>query len=412
MNIPKFVFDELDKIAKDEGFIDYEIEQESGSKHGDGFLAKLLAVTLTGKRKIGGQIDDSKLHLMCKLLPENLDRRDLFDSSIIFEHEIYVYNKVLAAFDKFQCEKSIAFEDRFTEYPKCYATASDLEKGEHVIIMENLKSVGYSLWDKTKRIDYETVCLYMNALGKFHALSFALRDQKPKVFDEISDFEDIVIKIMHRDDTMEKMLAGGFDIGLNILDQPNEREILQSMKDNCKDETLRLLSKELAGKFYVLNHGDSWNNNLFYSNGDNVKPQKIYLLDWQLTRCASPGLDIAYYLMSSTNKQVRERYYDLLKVYHKSLSDLMRKLGSDANKWLTLDALIEQLKTVGKYGVIMAPCLLQIMVSDPKNIIDMDGITKDSKSVTEIGTLDELTSKEFKERLSDVIKDGIRFGWI
>lgn len=135
------------------------------------------------------------------------------------------------------------------------------------------------------------------------------------------------------------------------------------------------------------------------------------LLDWQITRCGSPGLDIAYYLMSSTNKQVRARYYDLLKVYHNSLSNLMRKLGSDPDKWFTLDDLIDQLKAVGKFGVLMAPSLLQIMVSDPKNIIDMDGITKDTKGVTEFATLDESSSSLLKERLSDVIKDAIRFEW-
>lgn len=116
--------------------------------------------------------------------------------------------------------------------------------------------------------------------------------------------------------------------------------------------------------------------------------------------------------MSSTNKKVRERFDDLLEVYHKSLSNLMRKLGSDSNKWFTLDDLINQLKTVGKYGVMLAPCLLQIIVSDPKNIMDMDGITKESKDITEFATLDELTANEFKQRLSDVIKDAVRFGWI
>lgn len=115
--------------------------------------------------------------------------------------------------------------------------------------------------------------------------------------------------------------------------------------------------------------------------------------------------------MTSTNKQVRERYHDLLKVYHSSLSSLMQKLGSDASKWFTLDDLICQLKAVGKFGVIMAPLALQVLVSDPKNIIDMDGVTKGSE-LTEIATLDEATSNEFKKRLSDVVKDAIRFGWI
>lgn len=271
MSISNFVIVELDRIAKNEGFIEYKIEQEAGSKHGDGFVATMLAVTLIGKRKIGDIIDDSKLHLMCKLLPENVNRRDLFDTSTIFEHEIYVYNEILSAFDQFQREKNIPSEDRFNEYPKCFGTASDLEKGEHVIIMENLKCTGYGMWDKTKLIDYETVCLYMKTLGKLHALSFALRDQKPDVFDRISRFEDVLVRLLKRDDTMKVMLEGGLDKGVSNLDQPAERKVLEDLKTDCKDEMIRLLNPELAGKFYVIGHGDSWNNNLFYSNEGKVR---------------------------------------------------------------------------------------------------------------------------------------------
>lgn len=109
---------------------------------------------------------------------------------------------------------------------------------------------------------------------------------------------------------------------------------------------------------------------------------------------------------------MRERYYDLLRVYYNSLSKLMRKLGSDPNDWFTFDDLVEQMKVVGKYGILMAPTLLEVLVSDPKNIVDLDGITKDSKPVIEFATLDASESKLYKERLSDVIKDAIRLGWI
>lgn len=270
MSITNFVRVELEKIAKNEGFIEYKIEQEPGSKHGDGFIAKMLAVTLAGKRKIGDKISDSKLHLMCKLLPENQDRRDMFDSSSIFEREIHVYNKILRAFEEFQSDKNVPIEDRFTEYPKCFATASDWDKDEHIIIMENLKSIDYNLWDKRIPVDYATVCLYMEALGKLHAISFALRDQKPNVFDEMSDMEDIMVKLFNRDDMLENMFKGGLDKGLSLLDRPDQKKILEDFKSNCKEEIIRLLNKESAGKFYVIGHGDSWNNNLFYSNEGQV----------------------------------------------------------------------------------------------------------------------------------------------
>lgn len=90
----------------------------------------------------------------------------------------------------------------------------------------------------------------------------------------------------------------------------------------------------------------------------------------------------------------------------------MRKLGSEADDWLTFDDLIDQVKAVGKYGVMMAPSLLEVMVSDPKNIVNLDDVTKDSKTVTEFATLDESESKLYRQRLSDVIEDAVRFGWV
>lgn len=271
MPISEFVAVELDKIARNEGFLDYEIEKEPGSKHGDGFVANMLAVTLVGKRKVGAKITDSKLHLMCKLLPENSDRCDMFDTASIFEREIYVYNKIFGTFDQFQSEKNIPMEDRFTEHPKSYGTASDTANGQHVIIMENLKSTGYGLLDRTDQVDYRTVCLFMKALGKLHAISFALRDQKPKLFDEISALDDIIVRLLNRNNIFEMMLQGGIDKGLSLLDQQEDREILENIKINFKDEVIRLLDKKLAGDFYVLCHGDSWNNNLFYSNEGKVR---------------------------------------------------------------------------------------------------------------------------------------------
>lgn len=270
MTISNFVLAELDRIAKAEGFIDYKIEQEAGSKHGDGFVAKMLAVTLTGKRKIGNEITTSELPLMCKMLPENLERRDVFESELIFEHEIFVYDKVLRALEQFQREKSVPIDERFTEFPKCYAAVSDGDKGEQVIIMENLKSKGFGLLDKTK-VDYDAVCLYMKVLGKLHAVSFALRDQKPEVFDEIASFEDLLVRLMSKGNPiMHHMLEGGIDKALSNLDQSNERKIVEDMKTTCVEEVTRLLKRDAGGKFCVLGHGDSWNNNLFYSNDGTV----------------------------------------------------------------------------------------------------------------------------------------------
>lgn len=142
------------------------------------------------------------------------------------------------------------------------------------------------------------------------------------------------------------------------------------------------------------------------------KESKVCFLDFQFGRCCSPALDIAGYLLASTNKQVLERCDDLLKVYHNALNDLMRKLGSDPNIWFTLDDLVAQLKTVGRYGLIVAASTIQVELADPQNVCDLNDVKDASQTPTDLATLDELTSNIFKERISDAVKYAKRFGWV
>lgn len=52
----------------------------------------------------------------------------------------------------------------------------------------------------------------------------------------------------------------------------------------------------------------------------NNVPVDIRLLDWQITRWASPACDLVYYLFCSTSKVFRDIHYeDLLAEYYKSL---------------------------------------------------------------------------------------------
>ncbi len=125
----------------------------------------------------------------------------------------------------------------------------------------------------------------------------------------------------------------------------------------------------------------------------------------------SPVLDLSYYLLTSTTKELRLRYDDLIKVYHSSMSELITKLGSDPQKLCPFDELNSQLKQFGVYGVIMAPVLLQVIASDSQNIIDMDTIEADTSTI-DFATFDDRSKVTYRERVSDALQDAIKFEWI
>lgn len=135
------------------------------------------------------------------------------------------------------------------------------------------------------------------------------------------------------------------------------------------------------------------------------------MVDFQLLRLTSPVIDISYYLCTSTNADIHARFNDLLHVYYNALATFLTKLGSDPKKLFTFDDLEDQFRQFGKFGLIFSPILVGVMVSDSKDIIDMDSIKSDSQ-VNGLATLNEKTKIMLKERMSSVIQLAIKNGWV
>lgn len=266
---PEYLAEYLNKIAKEEGFIEHTLHYESGSNHGDGFMATMVAVTIKGKRMVDLE-NEKKLSLMCKLLPDNKARREFFNSVIVFEREVVVYNDILPMFNKFQTERNISLKDGFFEYPKCYLAVADATKDHYVIIMENVKVSGYELWDKMKPVDFDTSSIFLATLGRFHGLSFALRDQKPELFQKLLGLNDI-LSIMVESPNIMTMMTNSMDKAIEHLIREDEINILKKLKEVYKPLIQKLFASNAAGQFGILIHGDCWNNNFCFLSDENVR---------------------------------------------------------------------------------------------------------------------------------------------
>lgn len=135
------------------------------------------------------------------------------------------------------------------------------------------------------------------------------------------------------------------------------------------------------------------------------------MVDFQLLRWTSPVIDISYFLCTSTTSDIHQRYNDLLHIYYNSLATFLTRLGSDPRELFTFEDLQDQFQQFGKYGLIFAPILVGVMVSDSKDIIDMDSIKHDTEA-NGLVTLNEKTKILLKERMSSVIQLAINSGWV
>lgn len=264
--LPDYVLDLIAKIAKDEGFIDYKINLKPGSNHGDNFLGVMTSATITGIRNN----NDEQLHLLCKLAPSNSMRRQEFQSVAVFQRETLMYNKILPLLAKFQKEKGLPLDYCFTAYPKCYVAIADEENDQFLVIMEDLRPQGFTMWPKNKVVAVNHASCVVEQLAKLHAISFAIKDQRPKLYEELKEVKDLFGNFFKSENLVHAMNMG-FDRAIGALENKEHVKIAEEVKENGRQLFQDCLTDGACEPFGVIGHGDCWTNNILYRYAEGVK---------------------------------------------------------------------------------------------------------------------------------------------
>lgn len=398
------LLEQLDVVAKAEGFGEYTIEHEAGSNNGDGFNGTMIAVTIIGKHR------DDRLSLICKLKIANETRQENFQADLIFDREVLMYNTILPALESFQREHGLNAGDGLRAYPKCYLATN--EQANAVIIMENLRASGHAMWDKRKTMQIENVKLLVEQLALMHGVSVAIRHQRPELFAEWQKLPNIFAE-MAKGKAIQGMIISSYDRASGLLADQRHIDIMQAFKNDWLPINVKRMDERVLGAYSVLIHGDCWNNNMMFKTNDDGT-QSICIVDWQMSRVSSPAVDLGYFLFSSTEKSLRDRHWDeLLRLYYSKFSDIMRRCGTDPDKFYTFDDLLGQLRDHAVFGVLCAPILISVMVAEPDQLVNVDEMVQNENDQEHhLAVLDTRTEAMFKQRISDVMVDAIEYGWL
>ncbi|KAK5642398.1 hypothetical protein RI129_008565 [Pyrocoelia pectoralis] len=408
---PATNIDKRVQVLVEEAFPNHEIlEVSNGSENGNNFLGLISEVTVS-KKKEDHQHDTS--YIILKTAPQEEYNRKVFPIRDIYQREIFTYNDILSEFLKIQVEKKLTAG--FQTFPKIYLTSSD--NLQEALLMENMKKKGFKHINHRVGIDYPHALLVMKELGKFHALSYAMRDQKPKIFNEWADdcaecffsnnyWSDLAIKAISK---LTKDVINSFP--------PNEHEeerkalekfvnILPTVYKNI------FVIKEDDRKYAVINHGDLEIRNLLFKYGDfgNTEiPTELSMLDWQLARFASPALDILFFIFVCTDKGLREHYYmQLIESYYQSLSDFLEKLGSDPKTALPYEVLLQHLEKFAGFGLFTAIWFNATNLKESDDVPDYYSTDCDDVLVTMMTTVPK---RGYLQRTRDVVTDMIKYGY-
>jgi hypothetical protein len=228
----------------------------------------------------------------------------IFRSSEFFRNEINFYNVIAEGLKQFQSVKTDA-KYPFTEIANCLST----HVGENLhdfLAIESLTPSGYETASRQEAMNIHLTRLIMRTLGRFHAMSFVIRDQSPKLFEEMTSclnetyyaarlkpwYEDFIkIQIEIALDTVSKIYGG-----TEIEEKAKKFLTEGSLYDKMVHMT------HTRNRFSVIGHGDCWTPNfLIHStkiDGKSV-PVQAKMIDFQLSRYASPVVDIGNEIFDS-----------------------------------------------------------------------------------------------------------------
>lgn len=259
INVTPYMRAALDKVAVAEGFVNYEINVIHGSGVGDGFVGLVFRAIIQENES------DKKLIVVVKTPPENQARRAMMGSLELFEREVRIYTEVLPAFVNFQKMMNVKPELGFFEFPKCFFAEYSKEQDDSIIIMEDLKESGYKMWDKFKPTNFEHAKLIFSALGRLHAVSFAMKELQPESFEPLKAFGDLLAPKMG-EENFKMMLTGMIDRAIGTLDENDtrRRNRVLRLKEDLPSMMIEVTSGAKAEPFAVLGHGDCWSNNFMY----------------------------------------------------------------------------------------------------------------------------------------------------
>uniref|UniRef100_A0A1L8DKW5 Putative juvenile hormone-inducible protein n=1 Tax=Nyssomyia neivai TaxID=330878 RepID=A0A1L8DKW5_9DIPT len=348
---PEFVVDVLVGIARERGIHQPRITFESGSSQGDGFIGVVTRVVIVDENS------GAEIRLICKHLKQNPnDTNTSFTTMDMFKREIFIYQRVLPEIVRLQHEKGVQENEGFFSFPTCHFAGYCEDSSEAALIFEDLKFEGFKMLEKRKIPDTKHVMMLFKQLGRLHAASLALREHKPDIMLQFQFLDDVLTKFMQRQD-MESLQEQNCRLLQTVL-VPEEVEASKFFKrweTTMWADVAERIQGDNAEPYAVINHGDCWINNLmFYYPNEEASPTKITLLDWQMSRYASPVLDIVYFIFTCTDKPFRDQHLRVcLDLYYNSLVELLEKLGGDATKQFPLNVFEEHLKKFGKMGMAM-----------------------------------------------------------
>ncbi|KAL3277105.1 hypothetical protein HHI36_012463 [Cryptolaemus montrouzieri] len=382
----------LEKVMDELSVKNYRMEIDGQSETGDNYMGEVIFF------RIIPEDDKEVYHFVMKTAKRSEEFRNKLPIEKIYNRELFMYSEVFPYFRKFIDEMNPNFE--FDNLPKLYYVDKGLR--QETLIFENLKTNGYKLHDRKTPWNLEHSMFVMEQYGKYHALSFAIKDQKPEVFKHLTkNMTNLAEEFGGAN--MKRIYEEPFNRVMALLAKVGRDDLVKKFAFLMENIETIFIQIEEDDKL-VIGHSDCWNNNFMfkYKDEDETTPSKMCFLDFQLSTIDSPVRDLAYNIYSTCDRSCLDHFDLLLETYYKSLSSSIRSLGSNPDELFTYEQLKQHWTKYSQAGLILSTIIIKIELLDKADAPDIAKLTEDGKNIEECFDITLKDYDEYNRRILDV----------
>ncbi|XP_017018452.1 uncharacterized protein [Drosophila kikkawai] len=196
------------------------------------------------------------------------------------------------------------------------------------LIFEDLSRQNFRNFDRLKGFDLPHIRCVLRKLAELHAASAVYRTVNGpyaeryynSMFVEANRSFFIPLREMRDASYFKAMKEWGIpDVERYIKKFPSPTEGFE--------EGLRL-NKVDESDFNVLNHGDSWSNNIMFNYKDNGEIDRTIFVDLQMAKWGTPAQDLWYMILTSASLEIKVTEFDLfIQIYHERLTECLQLLN-------------------------------------------------------------------------------------
>lgn len=329
-----------------------------------------------------------------------------------FAEGVGAFKKEMFVYELLEDFKALGIDLAAAVTPTCY-----FAKYNKYLFLDNLIEEGYSMPDKHKFLDYDTINGILQSLARLHACSILYEEKNGKTLldDHLDDFEESFfndkedfINLRGVDASIKGILKS-----IEIFGFPHQLRSGKIFKDVAKEVCYKIYDLVKPSKKYrnVLCHGDLWATNFLLKYDEQTKKfANCKFVDFQCGRYVPPSQDVLSLLYLTTSREFRsEHLYESLGMYYSGLERHLKMSGIDSEKILPFEQFLESCDEQKVFAIIQTAIFFPLVLIETESIEEyFSDVDLNQKALFEDRSYLVLAHKDKDEKYCERLKESIQ----